>query len=63
MMFVADIQSIELTAEEAAKWPAANEICPKCGEPFGDKKVVKDLINGERVAVHRSCSNGSYLRK
>ena len=54
--------SIPKTKEQRMLWPSENEICPKCGEPFGSYKMVRDLIDGKRVVVHKKCSDGSYLK-
>ncbi len=58
------VSSIPKSDEERAKWPSEDDICPKCYERFGStwgNKMVKDVIDGKRVAVHKRCSDGSYL--
>lgn len=45
------VRSIARSPEETASWPTATDICPRCGEPFGTRKMVRD--NG--TVVHRTC--------
>ena len=42
------VNSIPLTDEEWAEWPGADELCPRCGRPFGIWKQIR-LPGGQIV--------------